>query len=83
MKFGTRIIVRRGSNHHAKNLRDVPGVLIGARGNQVLVRCDYWDGPHDKDLEGNLPTSMLFAKSQVRSFDRIVPTEELNSQGEF
>jgi hypothetical protein len=61
MLFGTRVLVERGSNHHQKNLRVVPGKLIGARGSSYLVKLDYFDGPCDNKDE----TSMWFSKSQV------------------
>jgi len=51
MKFGTKVLVQRGSNHHAKNLRVVTGKLIGAQGNQVHVRLDYYDSPYDTDYD--------------------------------
>ena len=44
MKFGTKVLVVRGSNHHAKNLRLVPGTLIGARGkHDRLIRIEVDD----------------------------------------
>ena len=66
MKFGTRVLVTRGSNHHAMNLRVVPGKLIGARGNNVLVKLDFYDGPHD-DLYWK-EHGIWFGKSQVVPF---------------
>lgn len=36
--FGDTVEFERGSDHHAKNLRRVKGVLVGAKGNQVSIR---------------------------------------------
>jgi len=66
LKVGARVIVQRGSNHHAMNLRDVPGTLLQVNSNQAEVKCDYWDGPNDQNLDGTFPESKWFAKSQVR-----------------
>ena len=38
MRFGTKVYVRRGSNRQAMNLRDVPGILVGARGCDCAVK---------------------------------------------
>jgi hypothetical protein len=69
MRFGTRVIVTRGCNSCgsgvcANNLREVPGKLVGAKGNQSLVLLDYMDGPDDRQyfLKNN---TMWFSKSQV------------------
>jgi hypothetical protein len=64
MLFGTRVLVQRGSDHHANNLRVVPGKLIGAYKNQCLVKLDYFDGPCDNPDQ----TSMWFSKSQVTKY---------------
>jgi len=82
MRFGTRVIVRRGGNPNRTpsdgGLRDVPGVLIGAYYNQLLVKLNYLDGPHDEYLKGS--NNMWFSRSAVRPYDRIVPQQELIDQ---
>jgi hypothetical protein len=49
MKFGTRVIVQRGSATFMGGWRFVPGKLVGAKGCQVLVKLDYYDSPYDTD----------------------------------
>jgi len=70
MKFGTRVIVRRGSGQVANNLRDVPGTLVGARGSELRVMLDFLDGTFDRADD---TSAMWFAKSQVRDLFRDDP----------
>lgn len=43
MKPGQKVLVTRGSNHHAMNLRTVRGTVIAMAGNEVIVRLDQND----------------------------------------
>ena len=80
MKFGTKVILTRGGEQLG-NLRTVKGILVGARGNEVLVRLSRMipeilsDGAKRDKSDDGAKTRLLSTSATVINY---VPHKPIN-----